>query len=321
MIRYSFRRVLTMLPIVVMISIVVFSLAKLMPGDALSGQIDPLNTDPAYIDEMREKLGYNKPIYKQYINWATGALQWDFGQSHVHKMPVTELIGQRLPNTLLLSIMSLLFTYFFAFIMGQYSGRNPYTIGDYAIQGLNYFMLAIPSFVAAIFAIFFFSFQLGWFPASGSIGSGIEPGTVDYYVNRIKHAFLPSLTLGMLTTASYTQFLRNDMIENAGRDYVRTARAKGTNEHTIYNKHILRNALIPIITLFGFDIASIIGGAVIIETVFSYPGIGELFVQSVTRRDYSVVVTISLILSIATLVGNLIADLIYGVVDPRIRLE
>ncbi|SDZ67239.1 peptide/nickel transport system permease protein [Evansella caseinilytica] len=321
MLLYTLRRIVIMIPILIMISIVVFALALAMPGDALSGQIDPSNTKPEYIEEMREQLGLNDPVHVQYGRWAAGILQWDFGRSFVHRMDVTEAIGQRLPNTILLSVLSLLLTYVLAFFMGRYAGRHPYTIGDYGIQGLNYLMLAIPSFVAAIFAIFFFSFQLGWFPATGSIGSGVTPGTMEYYLSKLKHAALPAIVLGMLTTASYTQFLRNDIIENAQKDYVRTARAKGTPENKIYNKHILRNSIIPIVTLFGFDIGSIIGGAVIIETVFTYPGIGELLITSIGRRDSAVVIAITLMLSVATLVGNLIADLLYGVIDPRIRVE
>ncbi|UCZ53276.1 ABC transporter permease [Bacillus shivajii] len=321
MLLYTLRRILIMIPILIMISIVVFALALAMPGDALSGQIDPANTDPAYIEEQRERLGLNDPVHVQYGRWAVGILQWDFGRSFNHRMPVTELIGQRLPNTILLSIMSLIITYILAFFMGRYAGRHPYTIGDYGIQGLNYLMLAIPSFVAAIFAIFLFVFQLGWFPATGSVGSGVEPGTMEYWISKLRHTALPALVLGMLTTASYTQFLRNDIIESSQKDYVRTARAKGTPEGHIYNKHILRNSVIPIITLFGFDIASIIGGSVIIETIFTYPGIGELLISSISNRDSSVVIAITLMLSIATLVGNLIADLVYGVVDPRIRVE
>ncbi|MCE7792497.1 ABC transporter permease [Salipaludibacillus sp. CUR1] len=321
MLLYTLRRILIMIPIMVMISVVVFALALAMPGDALSGQIDPANSDPEYIEEMRERLGLNDPVHVQYGRWMAGVVQWDFGRSFVHRMDVTEVIGQRLPNTILLSVMSLIITYILAFTMGRYAGRHPYTPGDYGIQGINYLMLAIPSFVAAIFAIFFFSFQLGWFPATGSVGSGVTPGTFEYYLSRLHHAALPALVLGGLTTASYTQFLRNDIIESSQKDYVRTARAKGTSENEIYNKHILRNSIIPIVTLFGFDIASIIGGAVIIETVFAYRGIGELLISSIDRRDSSVVVAVTLMLSVATLVGNLIADLVYGVVDPRIRVE
>ncbi|MFC4737737.1 oligopeptide ABC transporter permease [Bacillus daqingensis] len=320
MLLYTLRRILIMIPILFLVSIVVFSLAFAMPGDALSGQIDPTQS-PEYIEEMREELGLNDPVHIQYGRWVAGIVQWDFGRSVVHRMDVSAIIGERLPNTILLSAMSLIITYILAFFMGRYAGRNPYTKGDYTIQGINYLMLAIPSFVAALFAIFIFSFQFGLFPSTGSVGSGMTPGTFEFWMSKLYHTFLPALVLGALVTASYTQFLRNDIIESAQKDYVRTARAKGTPESEIYNKHILRNSIIPIVTLFGFDIASIIGGAVIIETIFSYRGIGELLISSIERRDSAVVLSVTLMLSVATLVGNLLADLLYGIIDPRIRVE
>ncbi|MFK5706702.1 ABC transporter permease [Lysinibacillus boronitolerans] len=148
-----------------------------------------------------------------------------------------------------------------------------------------------------------------------------KPGNLDYYISRFHHVLLPALILGLMGTASYTQFLRNDIIENSRKDFVRTARAKGTKESKIYNKHILRNSIIPLITFLGFDIATLISGAVITETIFTYPGIGALFLESVGRRDYAVMMSITMLLSFLTLFGNLVADLLYGVVDPRIRLD
>ncbi|WP_217586331.1 oligopeptide ABC transporter permease [Lentibacillus saliphilus] len=321
MLKYSLRRILGMIPMLFLISIVVFSLAKLMPGDALGGEIDPLNTDPEYIEEMREKLGYNDPIVVQYFDWVTGFVQGDFGQSVKYKMDVSDLILEKLPNTIFLGMMSLLITYVLALIMGIYAGRKPYTVGDHLIGGLNYLGLAIPSFVAAIFAIYFFSFQLNWFPSNGSVDIMVQEGTLDYWLSRLHHVILPAIVLGALSTASYTQFLRNDIIDNSRRDFVRTARAKGTSRSKIYNVHILRNSIIPLVTFLGFDIVSIIGGAVITETIFTYPGIGQLFVNSVSSRDYSVVMAITMMFSCLVLVGNLIADILYGIVDPRIRLD
>lgn len=205
--------------------------------------------------------------------------------------------------------------------MGRYSGRFAYSMGDYLISAFNYLALAIPSFVAALVAIYIFAINLGWVPASGSIGSGVEAGTLEYYLSKAKHTVLPAIVLGAMATAAYTQFLRNDMIESSRKDYVRTARAKGTKESAIYNKHILRNSIIPIVTLLGFDIANLFGGAIITETIFTYPGIGYLFVESVNARDYSVMMAIAMMLTILTLIGNLVADLLYGLVDPRIRLS
>ncbi len=292
-----------------------------MPGDSFSGEIDPNNTDPAYIEEMRAKSGYYDPIPVQYWNWITDFVQGDFGKSTRYKIPVSDLIAEKLPNTIFLGISALVITYFLAFLMGMYSGRKPYTLGDNLIAGFNYTALAVPSFVAAVFAIYFFSFKLHWFPFGGSVDIQVTNGTIEYYLSRIHHVILPALVLGALSTASYTQFLRNDIIENSRKDYVRTARAKGTKISKIYNVHILRNSIIPLVTFLGFDFVSLVGGAIITETIFTYPGIGQLFLQSVTNRDYPTLMTLTMLFTVLTLIGNLIADLLYGVVDPRIGLE
>ncbi|MBD1383046.1 oligopeptide ABC transporter permease [Metabacillus arenae] len=321
MLKFTLRRLLGMIPMLILVSFVVFTLAKLMPGDPFGGEIDPTNTDPQYIEEMREKLGYNDAIHIQYWRWVTDFVQGDFGKSTAHKMPAAEIIAERIPNTLFLAITSLIITYFFAFIMGMYSGRKPYTVGDNLIATYNYIGLAIPSFIAGILCIYFFSFQLGWFPFSGSVQVGMEEGTLAYFISRLHHVTLPALVLGLLATAQYTQFLRNDIIDNSRKDYVRTARAKGTKESAIYNKHILRNSIIPIVTYLGFDLVTLISGAVITETIFTYPGIGYLFLESVERRDYAVMMAITMMFSVLTIIGNLVADLLYSVVDPRIRVE
>lgn len=321
MLTYIFRRILGMIPMLLLLSIIVFSLAKMMPGDALTGKIDPTNSSPQYIAEMREKLGYNDSLPVQYWHWMKGMLHGNFGDSFMHKLPVSNMIAERLPNTLLLAVMSLIITYTAAFIMGMIAGRYPNSLADKAIISANYIAYAIPSFVAAIIAIYIFAIKLGWVPISGTVDVGADQNGILYALSRIKHAVLPALTLGLFSTASYTQFLRNDIIESSRKDFVRTARAKGTHESKIYNRHILRNSLIPLVTFFGFDIAGLIGGAIIIETIFVYPGMGSLFMNSIANRDYSVVMTLTMLLSTMTLMGNLISDLLYGVVDPRIRLE
>ncbi|HEX6594034.1 MAG TPA: oligopeptide ABC transporter permease [Bacillota bacterium] len=319
MFAYTLRRIVSMIPILILISVVVFSLAKLMPGDPFSGEIDPNNTNVEYIEEMREKLGYYDPLHVQYTRWVKNVVQGDLGKSTTYKKPVIDVIKDRLPNTIFLGISALILTYMLAFTLGMYSGRNPYTVGDHLIATFNYTGLAIPQYIIAIVAIYFFAFKLGWFPSNGSVASGLEKGTLAFWNSRIYHVILPALTLGLLSTASYTQFLRNDIVQNSQKDYVRSARARGTKESTIYNKHILRNSIIPLVTFFGFDLASLIGGAIITETIFTYPGIGMLFVDSVTTRDYPVVMTLTVLFSLLTLLGNLVADLLYGVVDPRIR--
>lgn len=267
------------------------------------------------------RIRLNDPIPEQYVRWITNFVQGDFGKSVKYRYEVKDLILDRLPNTVFLGIMSLIITYIVAFSMGMYAGRKPYTKMDHLIGGFNYFGLAVPSYIAGIVAIYFFSFKLGWIPYTGSVGVGLEPGTLEYWISRFHHVLVPAIILGLMSTASYTQFLRNDIIENSRKDFVRTARAKGTSESKIYNSHILRNSIIPLVTFLGFDLVNLISGAVITEAIFNYPGLGTLLLDSVQSRDYAVVMTIVMFSSLLVLVGNLLADILYGIVDPRIRLE
>lgn len=319
MIALIVRRLLLMIPLIILTSMVVFGLALLQPGDAFTGQLDLKTNKPEVIEKKREELGLNDPIHVQYGRWVSKTLQGDFGESIKYKRPVKDLAMERIPNTIFLGATSLVITYILAFLLGILSGRFAYTLSDYVIQVFNYLMLAIPSFIAGVFAIYFFSFQLGWFPFQGSVDLGIEPGTFEYFWNKLYHTILPATTLGLLATAGYIQYLRNDIIENASKDYVLTAKAKGLSTNKIYNKHILRNSLIPIVTFLGADIVSILGGAVITETIFSYNGIGKLFLESVTGKDYPLMMALTLFFSLLGLIGNLISDVVYSIIDPRIR--
>lgn len=318
MIQLIIRRFLLMIPLLFLTSMVIFGISKLQPGDAFTGMVTGDNAKSTYIEEQREKLGLNDPIHIQYMNWGKSVLQGDLGESIRYKRPVMDLIKERMPNTILLGVISLLITYLIAFPLGILSGRKPYTWIDYSVQFLNYLMLAIPSFVAGVFAIYFFAFKLGWFPFSGSVAIGVEDG-FPYYMSKLYHALLPGLILGFLSTASYIQFLRNDIIENSRKDYTRTARAKGLSRSKIYNKHILRNSIIPIVTFFGADVLSIFGGAVITETIFSYPGIGKLLIDSISGKDYPLMMALLLFFSFLGLLANLISDIAYSIVDPRIK--
>ncbi|MCJ0914643.1 MULTISPECIES: oligopeptide ABC transporter permease [Mammaliicoccus] len=312
------RRLLLMVPLLFLISIVIFGLAKMQPGDTFTGQKLP-NVSSKYYEEQREKLGLNDPLYKQYLTWGNKILHGELGDSIRYKRPVMDLVKERMPNTILLGVISLVITYMIAFPLGIISGRKPYSLYDYSIQVLNYLMLAIPSFVAGVFAIYVFAFQLGWFPFSGSVEIGLEQGSLAYYISKLYHAILPGMILGLLSTASYIQFLRNDIIEVSRKDYIRTARSKGLSESKIYNKHILRNSIIPIVTFFGSDVLSVFGGAVITESIFSYPGIGKLLIESIGGKDYPLMMSLLLFFSFLGLLANLISDISYSLVDPRIK--
>ncbi|UTR12408.1 ABC transporter permease [Evansella sp. LMS18] len=314
------RRILIMIPQIFVLSLLVFIMAKAMPGDALTGLIDP-NIDPAAIEAMRERLGLNNPWYVQYWDWITRAMQGDLGQSFHFKMPVTELLGQRLVNTFWLSLATLIFTYMIAIPLGITSGRYNDTILDRAITGYTYVGFAAPLFITALLMLFVFGFQLGWFPTGGSVTPGSAAGTLDYILSKAYHLILPAFSMAVITTVSTVQYLRSEIIDTKQKEFIITARAKGASESRVYNRHILRNSLLPIAAFFGYEITGLIGGTIFIENIFNYPGMGQLFLQSITRRDFSVMTACVLLFGIAAIIGALISDIILSLVDPRIRIK
>lgn len=318
--KFIVRRLLITMPQIILLSVLVFIMAQMMPGDALSGLIDP-NIDPAAIEEQREKLGLNNPWYVQYADWVTSALQGDLGQSFRFKMPVEELIGGRLVNTFWLSLVTLIFTYMIALPLGIISGRYHDTLRDQLISGYTYIGFATPLFIFALVMLWVFGYTLGWFPTGGSVTPGLEPGSFAYIMSKFYHMLLPALSMALITTVSTVQYLRSEIIDTKQKDFVITARAKGASESRVYNKHILRNSILPIAAFLGFEITGLIGGTIFIETIYSYPGMGLLFMESILQRDYSVVTSVVLLLGIASILGALLSDIILSLVDPRIRIK
>ncbi|CDO03414.1 Glutathione transport system permease protein GsiC [Oceanobacillus picturae] len=318
--KFIVRRLFITLPQVILLSVLIFLMAQMMPGDALSGLIDP-NIDPAAIEQQRENLGLNNPWYVQYTDWITGALQGDLGQSFRYKMPVTELVEQRLINTFWLSVATLLITYIIAIPLGITSGRYNDSWADQMITGYTYIGFATPLFIFALVMLWVFGYQLGWFPTGGSVAPGLEPGSFDYVLSKLQHLLLPAISMALITTVNTVQYLRSEIIDTKQKDFIITARAKGASESRVYNRHILRNSLLPIAAFFGFEITGLIGGTVFVENIFGYPGMGDLFIQSILLRDYSVVTAVVLLFGIASILGALISDIILSLVDPRIRIK
>ncbi|TWT07289.1 ABC transporter permease [Planococcus sp. CPCC 101016] len=314
------RRTLITIPQILLLSVLVFILAQAMPGDALTGLIDP-NIDPATIEAMRERLGLNNPWYVQYFDWIKGVIQGDFGQSFRFKMPVSELIGDRMINTLWLSLATLILTYLIAIPLGIISGRFNDTWLDRVITGYTYIGFAAPLFIFALIMLFVFGFQLSWFPTSGSVSPGTEPGTFAYFISKVNHLLLPALSMALITTVSTVQYLRSEIIDTKQKDFIVTARAKGASESRVYNRHVLRNSLLPIAAFFGYEITGLIGGTIFIENIFGYPGMGELFLSSISLRDYSVMTALVLLFGLAAILGALLSDIILSLVDPRIRIK
>lgn len=314
------RRLLILIPQMILLSMIVFTVAYFMPGDAFTGMITP-DMDPAQIARLREMYGLNDPLPVQYFRWVGNALQGDFGRSIIHSLPVSTVIGQRAANSARLGIVSTIFTYGIALPFGMWTGRHNNSWFDRLVTIYNYVSYAIPTFVLALLMLYIFGYQLGWFPTRGSVNGALPAGTFDYYVSMIYHLILPGLVAGVLGTASTTQTLRNEVIDAKTQDYVRTARSKGVPENKIYSKHIFRNSILPIASSVGFIFSGLLSGSVFIEQIFGFNGMGDLFINSITGRDYSVVVTLVLLYGFLAIMGSLVSDIILGLVDPRIRID
>ena len=314
------RRVLLMLPQIFILSVLAFLIAKMMPGDPFTGLITP-ETDPNTIEALRVKSGFYDPLPVQYWNWISKAFRGDFGQSYTYKYEVTKLIGQRIGNTVWLSLLTMILTYLIALPLGMIAGRFQNSWADKAIVVYTFITYSIPVFVFALVLLWLFGYTLGWFPTRGSVDSDVVAGTLGYYVNKFHHMILPAFTMAILSTTGTIQYLRTGVIDAKSQDYVRTARAKGVPENVVFNRHIFRNSILPIAAFLGYEFTGLIGGSVFIENIFSYPGMGNLFVTSILGRDYSVILALLLLFGTATLLGTLLSDIIMSIVDPRVRVQ
>lgn len=291
-----------------------------MPGDPFTGLITP-ETDPNTIEALRVKSGFYDPLPVQYWNWISKAFRGDFGQSYTYKYEVTKLIGERIGNTVWLSLLTLILTYLIALPLGMIAGRYQNSWADKAIVVYTFITYSIPVFVFALVLLWLFGYTLGWFPTRGSVDSDVVSGTLAYYLNKFHHLILPAFTMAILSTTGTIQYLRTGVIDAKSQDYVRTARAKGVPENVVFNRHIFRNSILPIAAFLGYEFTGLIGGSVFIENIFSYPGMGNLFVSSIIGRDYSVILALLLLFGTATLLGTLLSDIIMSIVDPRVRVQ
>ncbi len=314
------RRVLIMIPQLIALSLLIFIMAKFMPGDPFTGMISP-ETDPNRLDELRELAGLNDPWYEQYARWMVNAVQGDFGKSYTYKVQVSALIGERAMNTFWLSLLSVVLLYLLAIPLGVLAGRFQDTFLDKTIVLYSFITYAIPTFVLSLLFLFFFGYKLHWFPTIGSVDIKYDTGTFGYLWSKIYHMMLPALTYAILATTTVIQFLRSEIIDSKSMDYVRTARSKGIPIRKVYSRHIFRNSLLPIAAFLGFTITGLLGGSIFIETIFGYPGMGQLFISSILSRDYSVITALVMLYGFLTLLGSLLSDIIMSIVDPRIRIE
>jgi len=291
-----------------------------MPGDPFTGLITP-ETDPARVEELRIKAGFYDPWYVQYVNWIGNAFQGDFGRSYTFNVPVADLIGERAKNTLWLSLLSVFLLYLIAIPLGVLAGRFHDSVLDKTIVLYSFIVFAIPTFVLGLINLFFFGYELGWFPTSGTVDIKYESGTAGFVWSKFYHILLPAITFALLATTGIIQYLRSEIIDSKSLDYVRTAKSKGIPINKVYSRHILRNSLLPIAAFLGFTITGLLTGSIFIETIFGYHGMGQLFIQAISGRDYSVITALVMLFGFLTLLGSLLSDIIMSIVDPRIRID
>jgi peptide/nickel transport system permease protein len=316
---FSLRRLLGAIPLLLGVATLVFLLLDLAPGDPAIIMAPP-GTHPEVMEQLRLTFGLDQPLLVRYGKWLLAFLQGDFGYSHFYNMWVRDRILVVLPGTLLLTSTALVLTFLIGIVVGVLQAVKQRSFLDSALSGVTLFFYSMPSFWLALVLILFFSQGPLGFPGSGSVSAGADLlSGWEQLVDRVQHLVLPVLTLTLVLTGGVARYVRTSMLEVLGQDYIRTARAKGLSESRVILKHGLRNGLIPVVTLLGVHLPLLFSGAVLIEYVFAYPGMGQLMVESIGRRDFPMVLATGFLFGVLVILGNLLADVLYGLVDPRIR--
>ena len=306
-----------MIPLIFGITVVLFAVIQAAPGGPEAALLESDRfIDPAVIEAYRARLGVDQPVPVQYLKWVGGALVGDLGMSFSTTRPVTEMIIERLPATLELMGASFLLATILAFGLGILSAMKQYTWFDHLGTGLSFVGIAMPVFWFALLLQLVFGVWLGWLPVAGTETVGAT-GLGDH----LAHLVLPSLVLSFRYVAGWSRYLRSSLLGVLTADYIRTARAKGLSERMVVGVHALRNAMVPVVSVMALNLAGLFSGAVITETVFAWPGIGRMFVQAMFARDYPLLMGILLLGSVMVVIFNLVADVLYAALDPRIRYE
>src|SRR5712691_6810145 len=317
--RYILRRVLQAIPLLFFLTIAMFALIRLLPGGADAVLFNPHITAAARA-ALRTRMGLDDPAPVQYIKWLTSAIRGDFGFSFNTNEPVSTVIGRAFPATLQLFAAALSLALVLAILLGVVSGVRQGTLTDYSLTVLAYAGIAMPVFLLGLLAQNIFGVTLHWFPTSGTESVAVTfTNPFSALLDHLRYLFLPMMVLAIAFIAGWSRYMRSSMIETVKQDYMRTARAKGVGPVAALFHHALRNAVIPLITVVALDFGSVAGGATITEGVFSWHGMGLLFIDSLDRRDYPILIAMLMIGAVFVITFNLIADILYGVMDPRIR--
>lgn len=324
MLAYALRRLLLAIPLLLGITFVSFVVIQLAPGDPTQMQFGDQNIERSKVawEQINKEYGLDKPLHVQYWNWLTRLVRLDFGRSFApHGRPVLSMIAERLPITLLLNIVEMLIIVATAVPIGALSATRQYSTFDKVTTIFVFVGFATPDFWLALLLMILFGVQLGWLPISGLRSMNWEYLSFwQQQADFLSHLALPILVATFGGLAGFSRYMRQSMLEVVRQDYIQSARAKGLAERVVIGKHALRNALLPIVTILGLSLPTLIGGSVIVESIFAIPGMGQLMVQAAFERDYPVLMGNLVIVSTITLLANLAADVVYGLVDPRIRV-
>lgn len=309
------KRLLLMVPVLLGVSVVIFFLANMIPGSPVDAYISETTT-PEEIARLEERFGLEEPVPVRYWNWLLSCLKGDFGYSYRTGSAVTGMIASRIGPTLLLAATALIISLLISTILGVVAACKPYGVADYIASGLSFLGSGVPVFFLALLSIYLFSVKLGWLPNSGMYSSG---GNRDFW-DMLKHIIQPSVVLAISIAGSNIRQTRSAMLEVLNEEYVKVARAKGMPRRTVIFRYAFRNALIPIVTQAGLTVTMLVGGAVVTEQIFGWPGLGTLLMTSIQFRDYPTIMCITLYITIGIIIVNLVVDIIYSILDPRIKL-
>lgn len=319
---FALRRILQAIPVILLIMIGAFLLIKLAPGDTVDALVGDMGgADPQFVANLRAEYGLDQPVWTQLWIYMTKLARFDFGWSYVYELPVLDVLMARLVPTLLLMVSSLSVAFIFGITLGAFAARKAYSLTDNVISTLGLVFYAMPSFFLSLILMFIFSVKLGWLPVGGykTLG-GFYTGWNNVWDIAV-HLVVPTTALSLIYLAFYMRLMRTSVLEVADLDYVRTARAKGASGARLMFHHIMRNAFLPVVTLLGLQFSTVLGGSVVIETIFSLPGLGQLAYTSVIKRDLNTLMGIIFLCSVLVVIVNFITDLIYARLDSRIELS
>ncbi|PKK99544.1 MAG: diguanylate cyclase [Tenericutes bacterium HGW-Tenericutes-2] len=324
MLKFLLRRLLSLLPVVIIISIMLFTIMKLMPGDPVRYMIPPGSIqDPAVYAELYEaakvKLGLDKPIFIQYFVWMGNMITGDFGYSSNYQLSVNEVLKEPLRNSIIINIFSISLAFLISIPVGIKSAVKKDSLHDRGWQIFSLVGISMPTFFIGLTLIFIFALNLGWLPSGGMPYE--NPGSPAYYGKFLQHLVLPVATLTLGALAGTIRYVRGSMLEALSKDYIRTARSKGLREKVVIYSHAFRNALIPVVTILSFSIVGLFGGSAITEQIFVWNGIGTVLIRSLRVNDYNLVLVLNMFYAVLALVANIVMDVSYALVDPRVKLE